>query len=207
MKLFRFRTFIILLRKVNEKHRKYTIVFLSHFIAIHISSCTYLSYFQSKNRLCIASGCHVTSVQSQPPPTSCHYVSRLCRCWLCGYTAFFVAMSNGNYAYSEVQSVMLFLNVKKFRPSEIHQQLVEAYGEVASNDGDVCKWCGLFNEGRTNIHDEERSGWPTVTTQNLTQKFDDQIHQNRTFTIDKLHQKFLQFSRSVIYQILTDKLH
>ena len=31
------------------------------------------------------------------------------------------------------------------------------YGESAMNAGNIRKWCWLFKEGRTNVHDEEQS--------------------------------------------------
>lgn len=84
--------------------------------------------------------------------------------------------------------------------------MVRAYGMV-KNDGNVHKWCRLFNEGRTNIHYKEHSGWPTVKNVDFTRKVYEKIHQNRRFTIDQLHDKFLQVPRSVVYQIVTDNLH
>jgi hypothetical protein len=44
-----------------------------------------------------------------------------------------------------------FLNVKNVRPAEIHIYM------IATNDGNVKNWCWLFKEGKTNVHDEERS--------------------------------------------------
>lgn len=107
----------------------------------------------------------------------------------------------------ELRSVIRFLNAKNIRPAEIYRQIVEVYGKGVMNDGNVRKWCLLFNEGRTNIHDEDRSGRPTVISDELTQKVDEKIRQNRRFTIDELHQTFPQVSRSVIYAIVSDKLH
>ncbi|GBN14943.1 hypothetical protein AVEN_267160-1 [Araneus ventricosus] len=60
----------------------------------------------------------------------------------------------------EVRSVIRFLNAKNVKPAEIHRQLVEIYGENVMTDGMVRKWVRLrqFNDGRTNVHDEARSG-------------------------------------------------
>jgi hypothetical protein len=46
-----------------------------------------------------------------------------------------------NPADREVRSVIPFLNAKNIRLAEIHRQLVEVYGEVVMNEGNVCKWC------------------------------------------------------------------
>ena len=47
-----------------------------------------------------------------------------------------------------------FLNAKNVFPVEIQWQKVEVYGEGAVNEGNVRKWCWLFKEGRTEVHDE-----------------------------------------------------
>jgi hypothetical protein len=50
--------------------------------------------------------------------------------------------------------VIQFLNAKYVCPVEIQRQIVEVYGEGAVNKGNVRKWCLLFKEGRTEVHDE-----------------------------------------------------
>lgn len=51
-----------------------------------------------------------------------------------------------------------FLNAKNIKPVDIHRQICEVYGENAMSDSMVRRWVRLFNEGRTNVHDEERTG-------------------------------------------------
>ena len=41
----------------------------------------------------------------------------------------------------------------------------------------------MFKNGRTNVHDEERSGRPTIVTDELVAKINEMIHENRRFTI------------------------
>lgn len=41
----------------------------------------------------------------------------------------------------------------------------------------------------------------------LTQKVDEAIHQNRSYTTVDLYEKFSQVSRCVVYHIITDKLY
>jgi hypothetical protein len=53
---------------------------------------------------------------------------------------------------------MKFLNAKNIRPAEIYQQACEVYAENAMSDGMVRRWCRMFSEGRTNVHDDDRSG-------------------------------------------------
>ena len=67
-------------------------------------------------------------------------------------------------ADSEVRSVIRFLNARNVTPANIHHQLCEVYGETIMTDGMVRKWVRQFNEGRENVHDESRSGRPSVIT-------------------------------------------
>ena len=59
-------------------------------------------------------------------------------------------------AKCEVCYVMRFLNSKGERPAEIHKQIVAVYGNVM-NRQNLPKWCRELSEGRTDIHDEQRS--------------------------------------------------
>ena len=63
-------------------------------------------------------------------------------------------------AKCEVRSVIQFLNVKGERLAEIHKQIAAVYGKVV-NRQNVTKWCHEFSEGRTDVHDEQRSGRPS----------------------------------------------
>ena len=58
----------------------------------------------------------------------------------------------------EVRGVIRFLQVENIRPSEIHQKLVAIYGEHVMNVASVRKWCTMFRNGQTDVHDAERSG-------------------------------------------------
>jgi hypothetical protein len=55
----------------------------------------------------------------------------------------------------------------------------------------------MFNEGGTNVHDEEKSGRPSLITEDLKKRTDQHIRTNRRFTLDEIHEKFPQISRSV----------
>ena len=67
-----------------------------------------------------------------------------------------------NPAACEMQSVIRFLNAKNMTPAEIHRQLCDVYGEHAMSSSVVRRWVRLFNEGRENVHDDQRSGRPSV---------------------------------------------
>jgi hypothetical protein len=54
-----------------------------------------------------------------------------------------------------------FLNAKGERPAEMHKQIVAVYSNVM-NRQNVTNWCREFSEGRTDVHDEQRSGTPSL---------------------------------------------
>jgi hypothetical protein len=64
-------------------------------------------------------------------------------------------------AKCEVRSVISFLNTKCGRPAEIHEQTDAVYGDVM-NLQNVMKFCREFSEGRTDVHDEQRSSRPSL---------------------------------------------
>jgi transposase len=87
-----------------------------------------------------------------------------------------------NAATCELRSVIRFLNAKNIKPVDIHRQICEVYGENAMSDSMVRRWMRLFNEGRTNVHDEERTGRPSLISDVLVQEIEKKIHENRRFT-------------------------
>jgi transposase len=64
----------------------------------------------------------------------------------------------------EIRSVIRFLIARNVTPADTHRQICEVYGENAMSDGMVRKWARKFNEGRNNVHDEPRSGRPSVVS-------------------------------------------
>ena len=74
-------------------------------------------------------------------------------------------------AKCEMLSVVRFLNAKGEIPAEIHKQIVAVYGNVM-NRQNVKKWCRQFSEGRTDVHDEQRSGRPSLISYELLQEIE-----------------------------------
>ncbi|GBN66941.1 hypothetical protein AVEN_168209-1 [Araneus ventricosus] len=107
----------------------------------------------------------------------------------------------------EVRSVIRFLNAKEVKPAEIHRQRVEIYGENVMTDGMVRKWARQFNDGRTNVHDEARSGRPSVVIDGLVAKVNEKICENRRFTIRMLFDEFPQISKTILHEIVTNSLN
>jgi len=70
----------------------------------------------------------------------------------------------------EIRSVIRFLNSGNVLPSEIHHQLCQVYGDNAMSDGMVRKWVRMFNERCESVHDEVRSGRPSLVNDDLVRK-------------------------------------
>jgi hypothetical protein len=47
------------------------------------------------------------------------------------------------------------------------------------NKGNVRKWSCLFKAGRTNVHEKENSGCPSEVRDDLTEKVNAKIRENR----------------------------
>jgi transposase len=54
------------------------------------------------------------------------------------------------------------------------------------NEGTVRQWCRMFKDGRTDVHDEEGSGRPSVVRDDLVQSVDQIICERWRFTISEL---------------------
>ena len=111
-----------------------------------------------------------------------------------------------NAAACEIRSVILFLNAKEVKPSEIYRQICEVYGQNAMSDSMVRRWVRQFNKGRDQVHDEERCGRPSLVTDELVHAIEEKIKQNRKFTISALAMEFPQISQSLIHEIVSEKL-
>ena len=99
-----------------------------------------------------------------------------------------------------------FLQAENVRPCEIYQNLVAIYGEHVMNAASVRKWCIMFTNGRTDVHDAEKSGRPSVITDALKEKVTRIIRENRHFTISEVYEKCPEVSRALVYQIVTKHL-
>ena len=111
-----------------------------------------------------------------------------------------------NPADCEVRGVIRFLQAENVRPSEIHPRLVAVYGEHVMKAAGVRKWCTMFRNGRTDVHEAERSGRPSVITETLKQKVNGIIRENRYFTISEVYEQRREVSRTVVYEIVAKHL-
>ncbi|KAJ4428572.1 hypothetical protein ANN_24616 [Periplaneta americana] len=73
-------------------------------------------------------------------------------------------------AACEVRSVIKFLNAQGIAPIEIYRQLCQVYGPNVMSKQMVRCCCRQFSAGCQNVHDEERSGRPTIITDDLVEQ-------------------------------------
>ncbi|KAJ4439498.1 hypothetical protein ANN_07622 [Periplaneta americana] len=109
-------------------------------------------------------------------------------------------------AACEVRSVIKFFNAQSIAPIEIHRQLCQVYGPNIMSKQMVRRWCKQFSEGRQSVHDEERSGRPSLINDDRVELMRQSIMENRRFTITELSSHFLQISRSLLHEIVTKHL-
>ncbi|GFN81199.1 histone-lysine N-methyltransferase SETMAR [Plakobranchus ocellatus] len=106
----------------------------------------------------------------------------------------------------EVRAVVRFLFSKGTKPSEIHKQIAETYGEGAMSRSRVYQWCTWFGEGRTSLGDEPKSGRPkTSTNEENTTRVDELIRCDRRMKIREIALK-LEIPKSTVHEIVHDTL-
>jgi len=71
------------------------------------------------------------------------------------------------------------------------------------SDGMVRKWVWMFNEGRENVHDEARSGRPSLMNDDLVRNVKERVCDDRRFTISDLSLHFPQISRTLLCDIVS----
>jgi hypothetical protein len=98
-----------------------------------------------------------------------------------------------------------FLSAKFGRPAEIHKQIVAVYGNVM-NRQNVTKWCREFFEGRTDVHEEQRSCRTPLFSDEILHEIEGEIRANRRVTVRVLHHIIPKVSKSTIHEAVTDKL-
>ena len=70
-------------------------------------------------------------------------------------------------------------------------------------DGMVRKWVRMFSEGRKNVHDEARSGRPSLVNDDFVCKANERVRDDRLFTISDLSLHFPQISRTLLYDTVS----
>lgn len=67
------------------------------------------------------------------------------------------------------------------------------------------KWCREFKDGRTDVHDEQRSGRPSVSDETIA-KVEAEMLKDRRVTVRELCEMIPDVSKTTIHKILTDDL-
>ena len=93
----------------------------------------------------------------------------------------------------EIRPLIRFLNARNVLQNEIHHQICQVYGDNGMSDGTVRKWVRMFNEGRENVHGEDRSGRPSLVNDDLVRKVNERVRDDRRFTISELSCTYLRF--------------
>jgi hypothetical protein len=74
-----------------------------------------------------------------------------------------------NPASCKIRALICLLHAKKMSAAEIHRELGMVYSQNVMDEGTVRQWCKMFKDGRTNVHDEEQSGQPSVVSDDIVQ--------------------------------------
>jgi hypothetical protein len=106
---------------------------------------------------------------------------------LCLQCVFKMAVSIQNPAKCEVRTVIGFLHAKEETAAEIHHRRDSVHGKNVMKKENVAKWCPEFEAGRSDVTDD------------IIQKIDENICADRRLTIDELHQKCPEVSRTVLH--------
>lgn len=106
-------------------------------------------------------------------------------------------------AKCELRAVIRFLHAEGCNAATIYRRMCNVYGETFMSDSKVRQWCRNFEAGRTDVHDAGGQGRKRMSTnEDLVQRVDQAIRENRRFTISVLHESFPEMSRSALYTIV-----
>ncbi|GFU12837.1 hypothetical protein TNCV_3574021 [Trichonephila clavipes] len=95
-----------------------------------------------------------------------------------------ISVDTGKVLDIEVIYVVLLSNIMRYGLLSVfglrETCRLDVYGIEATSDSKVRKWARKFKDGRTNVHDEECSGRPSVITDDLMQTVETKIRENRS---------------------------
>ncbi|KAG5319477.1 MOS1T transposase, partial [Pseudoatta argentina] len=115
-------------------------------------------------------------------------------------------MSIQSPAKCEIRSVIRYLVWKGKTPVEVYNEVKTVYGDKGMNRTSVFKWCREFKNGRTSVHDDQRSGRPSILTDDIVEKIENALRDDRRLTVDELSAMFPQISRSLLHETITETL-
>jgi hypothetical protein len=95
----------------------------------------------------------------------------------------------------------------KTSAAQIHCKLCAAvYVQNVISEGTARQRCRMFKDRRTNVHDEEQSGQPSVVSDDIVPSVDQEVCERQRSTIPSLLCKFQEISLAVLYKITTVRL-
>ncbi|KYQ52766.1 hypothetical protein ALC60_08105 [Trachymyrmex zeteki] len=89
-------------------------------------------------------------------------------------------MSIQSPAKCEIRGIIRYLVWKGKTPVEVYNEVKTAYGDKAMNRTSVFKWCREFKNGRTSVHDDQRSGRPSILIDEIVEKIATPLEHTRT---------------------------
>ncbi|KAG5319567.1 MOS1T transposase, partial [Pseudoatta argentina] len=115
-------------------------------------------------------------------------------------------MSIQSPAKCEIRSVIRYLVWKGKTPVEVYNEVKTACGDKGMNRTSVFKWCREFKNGRTSVYDDQRSGRPSILTDDIVEKIENALRDDRRLTVDELSAMFPQIFRSLLHETITETL-
>jgi hypothetical protein len=77
--------------------------------------------------------------------------------------------------------------------AKFHLELCAVCGQNVMSEGTVRQGCRMFKDGRINIHNEERSGRPTVVSDDHDQTVDQKLVKDGVSQFQNLRVNFQKF--------------
>jgi transposase len=74
--------------------------------------------------------------------------------------------------------------------AEIQRKLCAVYDQNIMSEETVRQWCRKFKDWQTNVHDQERSGQPSVVSDDLVQSVDQKICERQRFASSEVSCEF-----------------
>ncbi|KAG8227991.1 hypothetical protein J437_LFUL007205, partial [Ladona fulva] len=102
-------------------------------------------------------------------------------------------------ASTSVAATSLPVYAQDETPIFIHRKLRETYEASFMSAKSVRKWCREFSEGRTEVHDERRSGKSSLSGEE--DQIESAIREDRWFMVRELEGRF-EMSKSTIQRLL-----
>ncbi len=105
------------------------------------------------------------------------------------YSVVYVELPVAVSSKLEHHTVICYLTMRGESASAIYRQLAEVYGDAVTYDV-VNRWCRSFLEGQTSLADDERSGRPSVITEDAINTVQSLIDGNWRITVAEIERYF-----------------